>query len=91
MLYVIIFALLLTLAGVVYLSHQERITWAAERRELLNRIQAPYAAQIAAANELAGAPEPPITDAERIRHKAEAMGVSVDALRVPEAFMGSNW
>jgi hypothetical protein len=62
---------------------QERATWADERKSLLDRIQAPHAAQVAATEALTGASGEPLTDAERIRRRAEDMGLSVDELRLP--------
>lgn len=68
---------------------RERQDWAEERRQLLNRIQAPYAASIAAANEMQGAQdEGPVTEEQRLRRKAEAMGKSIEEFKIPPGWGG---
>lgn len=79
--YAIIWALLMMLAGVYGLHERERQTWTDERQRLLDRIQAPEAV-------LSRVLQPPdesatLTDEARLRRKAEAMGLSLDDLRVP--------
>jgi hypothetical protein len=91
MLYVIILTLLGALAGQQFLHDLERRRWEAERKTLLDRIQAPHAAQVAATESLTGASGEQLTEAERLRQKAGAMGISVDALRTPPGWGGVGW
>jgi hypothetical protein len=91
MLYVIILALLGALAGQHVLHDAERRRWDAERKNLLDRIQAPHVAAAAAAEALGGGSGEQPTEAERIRQKAEAMGISVDGLRTPPGWGSLGW
>lgn len=98
MLYAIIGLLLVLLAtqgAVVYLLHvhdKEREAWAQERRHLLNRIQAPHAAAIAAAEEIRPRQEDvAVTEMDRLRMKAEAMGKSIDDLKMPPGWGGMTY
>lgn len=88
MLYAVMFALLALYGCSLYLHDRERQVWAEERRNLLNRIQAPLAAQASASEELSGPAREQLSDAERIRRKAEEMGLSVNDLRMPESWAG---
>ncbi len=75
--YAIIFALLALLA------YRE---WAhdRERRALLDRIQAPVAAQAAASEALLGSPGSfQVSDEELVRRKAVERGLSPDDFRIP--------